>query len=93
MTMARAERGGPGGKYLGGSGPMTGVELREARADLLDQLAREPEVLHELEAAVLAGDLATLRHILEHLHDLFGVLAAWVQCTMVGADPPSEPTR
>jgi len=71
---------------------MTAAELREARADLLDQLAREPEVLDALEVAVLAGDLPTMRDILSHLRDLCTVLRVWMQCTAVGADPPAGPT-
>ncbi len=73
--------------------PMTAAELRTLRADLLDQLVREPAVLDALEQAVLTRDLATMRDILHHLRDVFSMLQAWVQVTTVGPDAPSEPAR
>ena len=86
--MSPSTPGGPGGKYLGRTGPLDAADLWAVRADLLDQLAREPEVLDALEAAMRAGDRVTMCDILRHLRDLVTLMAAWVQCTKVGDDPP-----
>jgi hypothetical protein len=56
--------GGPDGKYLGKAGPLTAAELREAVAEVLDQVEHEPEVLEQLTAFILAGNLAGVTDIL-----------------------------
>jgi hypothetical protein len=76
--------GGPGGKYLGRSGPLTAAELREVVADVRDQLKREPEVLDELGEAILQRDLATAAQITTHLRDLLRVVDALLAMTTVG---------
>lgn len=87
-----ASRGGPGGKYLHRSGVMTPVELREALADVRDQVEREPEVLDQLGAAILSRDLTTTSEILAHLRDLFTVLGALLRLVHVAdADPGARP--
>jgi hypothetical protein len=75
-------------KWSNKTDPMTPAELREALAEILDQLEREPDVLAELEEAVLARDLATMRAILVHLRDFFTVLEVLVRLVTV-VDPPA----
>jgi hypothetical protein len=58
---------------------MTAAELRQAVADVRDQLDREPAVLDTLSEAILAGDLGTVRGILVHLRDFVTVLQALVR--------------
>jgi hypothetical protein len=70
--------GGPGGKYLGRSGPFLAAELRELLADVRDQLEREPGVLDHLEEAILAGDLTTTTEVMIHLRDFFALLMVLV---------------
>jgi hypothetical protein len=76
--------GGPGGKYLGRSGPVSHGELREVLADVHDQLRREPEVLDALQQAILEGDLSTSTEIITHLRDLFVLLDWLVRNARVG---------
>jgi hypothetical protein len=73
---------------IGRDGPLTAADLQAIRADLLDQLAREPDVLDALETAARSGDAATGLEILAHLRDLFPLLTEWVRLTRVGDDPP-----
>jgi len=83
----RPEPGGPGGKYLGGTGPMTAAELREALSEIREQVDHEPAVLEELGQAILSGDLATTAALLEHLRDFFTVLGALLALVDVAAEP------
>ncbi|HBH00970.1 MAG: hypothetical protein A2X36_00055 [Elusimicrobia bacterium GWA2_69_24] len=68
--------GGPGGKYLGRTEPLTPSEYRVLLGEVCDQLAREPEILDRLTEAILAGDLTTTTEITTHLRDLFTMLEA-----------------
>ena len=79
--------GGPGGKWLGRSGPMTAAELREAIADVREQVGREPEVLAQLAEAILSRDLTTSTEILTHLRDLFAVIAVVLRLATVVDKP------
>jgi len=85
----RPEPGGPGGKYLGRTGPMTVPELREALAEIRAQVDCEPAVLAELAEAILAGDLETTTALLAHLRDLFVVLSALLHVVDVAEAPPA----
>lgn len=79
--------GGPGGKYLGRSGPVDPAELREMLADVHDQLKREPAVLDSLEQAILTRDLTTSTEILIHLRDFFMLLETMMRSVRVGDRP------
>ena len=70
--------GGPGGKYLGRSGPLSEAELGEVLADVNDQLQREPQVLDALSEAILVGDLTASTEIIAHLRDLVALLEVLV---------------
>jgi len=83
----RPEPAGPGGKYLGRTGPMTVPELRAALAEVREQVGREGVVLDELADAILTRDLTTTTAVLMHLRDLFMVIGALLDVVRVDEEP------
>jgi hypothetical protein len=80
--------GGPGGKWLGRSGPLTTAELHELLIDVRAQLEREPAVLDQFGEAILTRDLATTSDILVHLRDFFTLITALLRIVTVADFPP-----
>jgi hypothetical protein len=62
---------------------MTAEELREALDAIREQLEQEPAIVDELEVAIRSRDEQTVRGILHHLRNFFGVLAALVDAVRV----------
>ena len=82
--------GGPGGKYLGRTEPLTPSEYRVLLGEVCDQLAREPEILDRLTEAILAGDLTTTTEITTHLRDLFTMLEALLRLARRQGQAPAD---
>jgi hypothetical protein len=64
---------------------MTAEELRAALAAMAEQLGREPAIVDELEVAIRSHDEQTVRAIVDHWRNFFGVLAALVDAIHVGS--------
>jgi hypothetical protein len=55
-------------------------------AEVLDQVEHEPEVLEQLTAFILAGNLAGVTDILSHLRDLFTLIAVLLRLVKVAPE-------